>query len=203
MNAFLLGKKLGMTQLFHSDGTAMPVTILSAGPCTITHVKTEDKDGYSAIQIGFLDSKQLNKPRLGHQKKTGTKLKHLKEFAAGAEATLKVGDTVDVGQFGHVKHVSIASVSKGKGFAGVIKRHGFSRGPVSHGSDHHRAPGSIGSMFPQRVLKGKKMPGHLGTQRVSQKKLEVVSIDKQHHLLVVRGSVPGPKNALVEIAGSV
>ncbi len=202
MTPFLLGKKVGMTQVFAADGTVIPVTVLHAGPCVVSAVKTVQKDGYSAVQIAYGQSKNVNKPQVGHLKAAGVSTNMLREVRLEDDADLpKIGLKLDVTQFEQIPMVTIAGTSKGKGFAGVIKRHHFHRGPTTHGSDHHRAPGSIGSMFPQRVLKGKKMPGHLGHDRVTIKGVDVVSINKSNDTLVVKGSVPGPIGSVLEIRG--
>jgi len=205
MKPFLLGKKIGMTQMFQNDGTVLPVTILQAGPCVVTQVKSVDKDGYQAVQIGFGAAGKLSKPATGHQKASKQEHRHLREVRLDQSDTElpKVGSELDVQQFEAVKQVTVSAISKGKGFAGVIKRHGFHRGPETHGSDHHRKPGSIGGMFPQRVLKGQKLPGHLGHVRTTVKGLDVVAVDTKNHTLALRGSIPGPKNSIVEIVGNL
>jgi large subunit ribosomal protein L3 len=200
--AAILAKKLGMTQVFQEDGRVERVTVLEAGPCPVTGVRSEDRDGYDALQLAFgaTREKQLSKPELGHLKKAGASpMKHLVEFR-GEAGGYQIGDTVTVEQFEPGMKVKVAGVSKGKGFQGGIKRHGFSRGPVSHGSHNVRAIGSIGaSATPSRVLPGKKMPGQMGNKRVSQRGLEIVQVDAAQNLLLVRGSVPGPRNGLVEV----
>ncbi len=201
MTPYLIGKKLGMTQLFDEAGTVKPATVIEAGPCVITQVKTVAKDGYSAIQIGFGHTKNHTKSVKGHLKAADATSQILKEVTTTEEDSAKVGETLTVSVFENVAKVAVSGVSKGKGFAGVIKRHNFHRGPMSHGSDHHRAPGSIGGMFPQRVLKGQKLPGHMGAQRTTVKNLEVISFDAKNNLLVVKGAVPGPKGTVVEIEG--
>jgi len=198
----ILAKKLGMTQLFQEDGNLERVTVLEAGPCPVTAIRTQDADGYVAVQLAFgaTREKQLSKPELGHLKKAGASpMKHLVEFRDEA-GELQVGDTVTVDAFAPGDKVKIAGTSKGKGFQGGIKRHGFARGPVSHGSHNVRAPGSIGaSATPSRVLPGKKMPGQMGNKRVTQRGLEVVQVDPAQNLLLVRGAVPGPRNGIVEV----
>jgi large subunit ribosomal protein L3 len=198
----ILAKKLGMTQLFQEDGRVERVTVLEAGPCPVTAVRTHDVDGYEAVQLAFGASKEkhLSKPELGHLKKAGAPpMRHVVEFRDEA-GELLVGDTVTVEAFEVGQKVKVAGVSKGKGFQGGIKRHGFSRGPVSHGSHNVRAPGSIGaSATPSRVLPGQRMPGQMGNKRITQKGLEVVQIDPANNLLILRGSVPGSRNGLVEV----
>src|SRR3712207_4182949 len=200
--AAILAKKLGMTQLFQEDGKVERVTVLEAGPCPVTAIRSRDRDGYEAVQLAFgaTREKQLSKPELGHLKKAGASpMKHLVEFRDEA-GELQVGDTVTVEAFSAGDKVKIAGTSKGKGFQGGIKRHGFSRGPVSHGSHNVRAIGSIGaSATPSRVLPGKKMPGQMGNKRITQRGLEVVQVDAAQNLLVVRGAVPGPRNGIVEV----
>jgi large subunit ribosomal protein L3 len=202
--AAILAKKLGMTQLFQEDGRVERVTVLEAGPCPVTAIRTEERDGYDALQLAFgaTREKHLSKAELGHLKKAGASpMKHVVEFRGEARAAeVQIGDTVTVESFSPGDKVKIAGVSKGKGFQGGIKRHRFSRGPVSHGSHNVRAIGSIGaSATPSRVLPGQKMPGQMGNERVTQRGLEVVQVDAEQNLLIVRGSVPGPRNGIVEV----
>ena len=204
--AAILGKKLGMTQVFREDGEVVPVTVIEAGPCKVTAVREADRDGYAAVQLAFdeVAERKLSKAELGHLKKAGAgALRHLAEFRdedLGAEEGPKVGDNVTVTAFEPGQKVKVSGVSIGKGFQGGIKRHNFSRGPVTHGSHNVRAPGSIGaSAFPARVFKGQRMPGQMGNERVTQSGLEVADIDAERNLLLVRGSVPGSKNALLEV----
>src|SRR5689334_17401405 len=198
----ILAKKLGMTQLFQEDGRVERVTVLEAGPCPVTGIRTFERDGYEAIQLAFgaTREKQLSKAELGHLKKAGAPpMKHVVEFR-DEHGEHVVGDTVTVEDFAPGDKIKVAGTSKGKGFQGGIKRHGFSRGPVSHGSHNVRAPGSIGaSATPSRVLPGQRMPGQMGNKRITQRGLEVVQIDAAQNLLVVRGSVPGPRNGIVEV----
>ena len=198
----ILAKKLGMTQLFLEDGTVERVTVLEAGPCPVTAVRTHDVDGYEAVQLAFgsVKEKHITKAEIGHLKKAGAPpMKHLVEFR-DETGEHKVGDVVKADTFAPGDKVKIAGVTKGKGFQGGIKRHNFSRGPVSHGSHNVRAIGSIGaSATPSRVLPGKKMPGQMGNKRNTQRGLEVVQVDPERNLLIVRGSVPGPKNGIVEV----
>ncbi len=198
----ILAKKLGMTQVFQEDGRVARVTVLQAGPCRVTAVRTSERDGYDAVQLAFGQTKEkhLTRAELGHLKKADAgPLKHLVEFRDEA-AEWQVGDTVTVETFEAGQRVKIAGVSKGKGFAGTIKRHNFASGPKAHGSHNVRAPGSIGaSATPSRVFKGIRGPGQMGNKRVTQKGLEIVSVDAQENLLLVRGSVPGPRNGVVEV----
>ena len=200
--AAILAKKLGMTQRFLDDGRVERVTVLEAGPCHVTGIRTEERDGYNAIQLGFgaVKEKRLTKGELGHLKKAGAPpVRTLAEFRDEA-GELQVGDEVRVDVFEPGQMVKISGVSKGKGFQGTIKRHNFSRGPASHGSHNVRAPGSIGaSATPSRVFKGIKGPGRMGGKRVTQRGLEVVEVIADRNLLLVRGAVPGPKNATVEV----
>lgn len=198
----ILAKKLGMTQLFLEDGTVERVTVLEAGPCPVTALRTQERDGYTAVQLGFgaAREKHLTKPELGHLKKADAPpVRHLAEFRDEGEG-LEVGATVTVEAFEVGDKVKVAGTSKGKGFQGTIKRHNFSSGPKSHGSHNVRAPGSIGaSAWPARVMKGIRGPGQMGNKRITQKGLEVVRIDADQNLLIVRGSVPGPRNGVVEV----
>lgn len=212
----IIAQKLGMTQLFLEDGTVAKVTVLQAGPCPITAVRTAERDGYDAVQLAFGQTRQkrLSRPELGHLTKAGAPpMRHLVEFrtysdgkAAAAAATplgeAKIGDTVTVESFQPGMVIKVSGISKGKGFQGTVKRHGFGRGPKSHGSHNVRAPGSIGaSAFPARVFKGIRGPGQMGNRRVTQRGLKVVSIDAQRNLLLVAGSVPGPRGGVVEVRG--
>jgi large subunit ribosomal protein L3 len=198
----ILAKKLGMTQRFLDDGRVERVTVLEAGPCHVTGIRTEERDGYNAIQLGFgaVKEKRLTKGELGHLKKAGAPpVRTLAEFRDEA-GEFQVGDEVRADVFEPGQMVKISGVSKGKGFQGTIKRHNFSRGPASHGSHNVRAPGSIGaSATPSRVFKGIKGPGRMGGKRVTQLGLEVVEVIADRNLLLVRGAVPGPKNATVEV----
>lgn len=198
----ILAKKLGMTQLFLEDGKVERVTVLEAGPCPVTALRTQERDGYTAVQLGFgaAKEKHLTKPELGHLKKADAPpVRHLVEFRDEGEG-LEVGGTVTVEAFSVGDKVKVAGTSKGKGFQGTIKRHNFSSGPKSHGSHNVRAPGSIGaSAWPARVMKGIRGPGQMGNKRITQKGLEVVRIDADQNLLIVRGSVPGPRNGVVEV----
>src|SRR6476660_2026344 len=205
--AAIIGKKLGMTQIFREDGTVVPVTVIEAGPCKVTAVRDAERDGYSAVQLAFgaAPEGKLTRAELGHLKKAGAgPLRHLAEFRdedLGAEEEgPKVGDDVTVTSFEEGQRVKVSGVSIGKGFQGGIKRHNFSRGPVTHGSHNVRAPGSIGaSAFPARVFKGMRMPGQMGSRRVTQRGASVVEVDTERNLLLILGSVPGGKNATVEV----
>jgi large subunit ribosomal protein L3 len=198
----IIAKKIGMTQLFQEDGRVERVTVLEAGPCPVTAIRTFDRDGYEAVQLAFglTKEKHLTRPELGHLRKAGAPpMRHLVEFRDEA-GELTVGETVTVAAFEVGQTVKIAGTSKGKGFQGGIKRHGFSRGPVTHGSHNVRAPGSIGaSATPSRVLPGRRMPGQMGNKRITQRGLEVVQVDAERNLMMVRGAVPGPKNGVVEV----
>jgi large subunit ribosomal protein L3 len=200
----ILAKKLGMTQVFQDDGSVARVTVLEAGPCPVTAVRTTERDGYDAVQLAFGASKEkhLTKAELGHLKKADAPpMRHLVEFR-GDSSDLQIGQSVTVGSFEVGSRVKIAGVSKGKGFQGTIKRHNFKRGPVSHGSHNVRAPGSIGaSADPARVRPGIRGPGQMGNKRATQPGLEVVAVDPEKNLLLVRGSVPGPRGGVVEVRG--
>jgi large subunit ribosomal protein L3 len=200
--AALIGKKLGMTQLFQEDGRVERVTVVEAGPCPVTAVRTEDRDGYEAVQLAFgaVSEKHLTRAERGHLKKVDAPpLRHLVEFRDEA-GELQVGETVTVAAFEAGQTVKVAGTSKGKGFQGTIKRHNFARGPASHGSHNVRAPGSIGaSATPSRVFKGIRGPGQMGNKRATQRGLEVVGVRPDENLLLLRGSVPGPKGGTVEI----
>jgi large subunit ribosomal protein L3 len=200
----IIGKKLGMTQLFDDNGNRIAVTVVQAGPCPVTQVRTRETDGYEAVQLAFEDckDKSLTKAELGHLTKAGLKhgKKHLVEFRG--ETDLHVGDTVTVEAFSDGQPVTVSGVSKGKGFQGTIKRHKFHRGPESHGSHNVRQPGSIGaSAYPSRVFKGKRMSGHMGARTVTQLGLRVVARDEENNLLLIKGAVPGARNSVVIIKG--
>jgi large subunit ribosomal protein L3 len=200
----ILAKKLGMTQVFQDDGSVARVTVLEAGPCPVTAVRTVERDGYDAVQLAFGQTKEkhLSRPELGHLKKADVApMRHLVEFRDEA-GDLQLGQSVTVESFEVGGRVKIAGVSKGKGFQGTIKRHNFKSGPKSHGSHNVRAPGSIGaSADPARVRKGIRGPGQMGNKRTTQPGLEIVAVDSQQNLLLVRGSVPGPRGAVVEVRG--
>lgn len=205
MNA-LLGKKIGMTNVFAADGKLIPVTVVEVGPCVVTQVKTTQTDGYNAVQLGFDEKpvEKLNRPIAGHLKKATDKgFKVLREFRTDDVDEIEAGATLSVDLFSVGDKVNISGISKGRGFQGTIKRHGFSRGPETHGNRNHRKPGSIGnSAWPGKVFKGKKMPGHMGTDRNTTKNLTIVDIKKEENLLMVKGPVPGHKTGLLEIRQS-
>lgn len=200
--AAIIGRKLGMTQVFAEDGARVTLTVIEAGPCPVTQVKTPETDGYSAVQLGFGQTKpkQLNRPELGHLKKAGAPpLKHLHEFAPGEVGEdLSLGDIVTVSNFTSGEMVRVTGISKGKGYQGTIKRHNFKRGPKSHGSHNIRQPGSIGAAaYPARVFKGIRMSGHMGARQITQRGIQIVGADAERNLLLVKGSVPGGKNGIV------
>ena len=207
MEKAIIGKKIGMTQIFNADGKVIPCTVIEAGPCVVTQLKTEEKDGYNAVQFGFEDVKEarLNKPQKGHLKKAGDSLKkYLKEFRFEDCTPFQLGDVVKADMFVTGDYVDVTGTSKGKGFAGVIKRHGFAGGPGGHGAHFHRAPGSIGQCAtPSRVLKGKMMPGHMGAEQVTVQNLDVVKVDAELNLIAVCGAVPGPKGGIVVLKNTV
>jgi large subunit ribosomal protein L3 len=200
--AAILARKLGMTQVFQEDGRLERVTVLEAGPCPVTAVRTAERDGYDAVQLAFgaTKEKHLTRAQLGHLRKAGAPpLRHVKEFR-DERAELQVGETVTVEAFEAGQKVKVSGTSKGKGFQGTVKRHGFGRGPVTHGSHNVRAPGSIGaSADPARVFKGIRGPGQMGNHRVTQRGLEVVGVDPERNLLMLRGGVPGPRHGVVEV----
>ena len=200
MTQEIIGKKLGMSQVFGGDGTVAAVTAIEAGPCTVTQVKTADKDGYNAVQLGFGETKRLKSPQRGHLKGTG-EFRYLREFRLDETKEVEVGQKIDVSQFQSGDLVDVTGVSKGKGFAGVVKRYHFAGGPKTHGqSDRHRAPGSIGAgTSPGRVLKGHRMPGQMGNQQATVRNLEVFEADPARNLLLVKGAVPGGRNGLLLI----
>ncbi|WAM34642.1 50S ribosomal protein L3 [Caldicellulosiruptor morganii] len=207
MTKGILGKKIGMTQVFDETGKVIPVTVIEAGPCVVVRKKTVEKDGYSAIQVGFEDIKEnkLNKPLKGHFAKHGVKPKrYLRELRLKDADKYEVGQEIRVDIFSPGERVDVTGISKAKGFQGVIKRHGQQRGPMSHGSMYHRRVGSMGSnTFPARTFPGKKMPGRMGGERVTVLNLQVVKVDPERNLLLVKGSVPGNKNSLLIIRDSV
>ncbi len=200
----IIGKKVGMTQVFAEDGRAFPVTVIEAGPCVVVQRKSKDNDGYAAVQLGLVESrktKRVTKPMKGHFDKAGLPpCRVLKELPVAEDAEVKVGDKVSVDLFEAGDTVAVSGVSKGRGFQGVMKRHNFGGGKATHGSMFHRAPGSIGqSAYPSRVLKGMKAAGHMGSERVTVRNLQVVRVDAGNNLLVVRGSVPGAGGSYVVI----
>ncbi|AFC33652.1 50S ribosomal protein L3 [Paenibacillus mucilaginosus] len=206
MTKGILGKKLGMTQVFTPEGLVVPVTVVQAGPCTVLQKKDVENDGYEAIQIGFADKKEqnANKPELGHAKKAGTTPKrYVKELRGVAISEYEVGQEIKADVFAEGEFVDVTGTSKGKGFQGVIKRHNQSRGPMAHGSRYHRGPGSMGSIQANRVPKGKNLPGHMGSETVTIQGLEVVKIDVERNVLLIKGSIPGPKNSYVTVKSTV
>jgi large subunit ribosomal protein L3 len=206
MSPGILGKKIGMTQVFRPDGQVVPVTVLKAGPCVVVQRKTPQTDGYDAVQLGLMEyakKSKLSKPQAGHLKKSGAEgVKFQREFRLeeGANGDLKAGDRVLVDEFKPNEIVDVIGISKGRGFAGLIKRHHFKGGPGSHGSMFHRAPGSIGaSSFPSRVFPGMRMAGQMGTARVTVRNLEIVEVDAEENVLLVKGAVPGPNGGYVVV----
>lgn len=203
----LLGRKLGMTRIFTEDGRWIEVTLVQAGPCTVVQRKTKGTDGYEAVQVGFEDAKEkrCTKPVLGHFKRSGVAPKRLlREFRVEGSSELRPGDEIRTDIFKVGDHVDVSGTSKGRGFAGVIRRHGYQGGPGTHGSNFHRRPGSIGqSAWPAEVYKGKDLPGHMGDTRVTTQNLEVLEVDAEKNLLVLRGCVPGARGGLVVVKHSV
>lgn len=200
----IIGKKLGMTQVFRDNGTVEAVTAVEAGPCAVLQTKTVDKEGYNAVQLGFGEMKQPNSPQKGHLRGLG-RFRYLREFRVEEMGETSVGDRIDAGQFDVGDRVDITGVSKGKGFAGVVKRHHFAGGPKTHGqSDRHRAAGSIGATTsPGRVFKGMRMAGHMGNQRVTVRNLEILGVDADRNRLLLKGAVPGSKNGLLMIKKTI
>ena len=208
MNKAIIGKKVGMTQIFDAEGKVIPCTVIEAGPCTVTQLKTEEKEGYNAVQFGFEDVKErkLNKPAIGHLKKSGDALKkYLKEFRFEDCDGFQLGDVVTADMFAAGDYVDVTGTSKGKGFAGVIKRFNAHRSPMSHGAGPmHRHQGSMGACSdPSKIMKGKMMPGHMGNEQVTVQNLDVVKVDAELNLIAVRGAVPGPKGGIVFLKNTV
>jgi 50S ribosomal protein L3, bacterial len=207
MKKAILATKVGMTQIFSEDGVLTPVTVLQAGPCVVTQVKTEENDGYAAVQVGFMDKREklINKPVKGHFNKAGVSYKrYIREFKLENAADYSVKDEIKADVFEAGDKVDVTAISKGKGFQGAIKRHNQSRGPMTHGSKFHRHAGSNGSATtPGRVFKGKKMPGHMGHKRITVQNLEIVRVDIENNLILVKGAVPGPKKSLVTLKDTV
>lgn len=200
----ILGRKVGMTRVYDENGRAIPVTVIEAGPCTILQKKTEGKEGYNAIQLGFIEKKasRLNKPEAGHFKRSGgTGFYHIKEFRVNDPESYEVGQSISLAEICSIGDlIDISGQSKGRGFQGVVKRHGFHGGRKTHGSNFHRAPGSIGcSAWPSRVVKGKKLPGRMGNEVVTQKNLKVIDIRTEENVLLVHGTIPGAKNGILNI----
>ena len=202
----ILGKKIGMTQIFTEHGEVIPVTVVEAGPVVVTQVKTTENDGYTAIQVGFQDAKEksLNKPQKGHLAAANVLKKHLKEFRVDAVEEFTVGQEIKADVFAAGEKIDVTGTSKGKGFQGPIKRHGQSRGPESHGSRYHRRPGSMGACsYPGRVFKNKKLAGHMGSVKVTVQNLEVVRVDADKNFILVKGAIPGAKGSVVTIKEAV
>ncbi|MCR8660717.1 50S ribosomal protein L3 [Paenibacillus endoradicis] len=202
----ILGKKLGMTQVFTPEGNVIPVTVIEAGPCVVLQKKDLENDGYEAVQLGFADKKESrsNKPEAGHAKKANaTPKRYVREIRGINLGEYEVGQIVSADLFAQGEFVDVTGISKGKGFAGVIKRWGQSTGPMSHGSRYHRGPGSMGSIQANRVPKGKRLPGHMGTETVTIQKLEVIRVDAERNVILIKGSIPGPKNGFVNIKQTV
>ena len=207
MKKAILATKVGMTQIFNEDGALVPVTVLQAGPCVVTQVKTADNDGYSAVQVGFVDKREklVSKPQKGHFDKAGVSYKiYVREFRLENAEEFNVKDEIKADVFAAGDKVDATAISKGKGFQGAIKRHGQSRGPMAHGSKYHRHAGSNGACSdPSKVFKGKKMPGHMGAKQITVQNLEIVKVDVENNLILVKGAVPGPKKSLVTIKETV
>lgn len=207
MNKAIIGKKLGMTQIFTPEGQLVPVTVIEAGPCTVVQKKTVETDGYEAVQLGFGEKKEkkVTKPEKGHFDKAGVSAKRvLREFRLAGAAEMNPGDTVSVEIFAEGDKVDVTGISKGKGYAGTVKRFGTHRGPMAHGSKYHRGPGSMGACStPSKVMKGKKLPGHMGVDRVTVQNLLVAKVDSERNLLLVKGAVPGPRGSVVTVKNTV
>ena len=202
----ILGKKIGMTQIFTEHGEVIPVTVVEAGPVVVTQIKTTENDGYTAIQVGFQDAKEksLNKPQKGHLAAANTLKKHLKEFRVDSVEEYTVGQEIKADLFAAGELIDVTGISKGKGFQGPIKRHGQSRGPETHGSRYHRRPGSMGACsYPGRVYKNKKLAGHMGSVKVTVQNLEVVRVDADKNFILVKGAIPGAKGSVVTIKEAV
>jgi len=202
----ILGQKVGMTQIFTDEGIAVPVTVIEAGPCVVVQKKNSERDGYEAIQIGFGEKREnlFNRPMKGHYEKVGLKPKrYLRELRLEDTGPYEVGQEINVDIFAPGEKVDVVGTTKGRGFAGAIKRHGFHRGPMAHGSKYHRRPGSLAAKGPARVFKGRKLPGHYGVERVTVQNLEVVRVDAGQNLLAIKGAIPGPRGGLVIIRDSV
>jgi len=207
MKKAILGTKLGMSQIFMEDGRVVPVTVVEAGPCVVVQKKTVENDGYDAVQVGFGEKKEknFNKPQKGHFAKANVPCRrHVKELKLENSAEINIGDEFKADVFAEGDRVDVVGISKGKGFAGTIKRHGQHRGPMSHGSGFHRAPGSMGACSdPSRVMKGKNLPGHMGVERVTIQNLDIVKIDVENNLICIKGAIPGAKGGLVVIKNTV
>ena len=207
MKKAILATKVGMTQIFNADGVLTPVTVLQAGPCVVTQIKTEENDGYKAVQVGFTDKREklVKKPLRGHFDKAGVSYKrYVREFRFDNAEEYSVKDEIKADIFAEGDKIDATAISKGKGFQGAIKRHGQSRGPMTHGSKYHRHAGSNGACSdPSKVFKGKKMPGHMGHRQVTVQNLEIVKVDTDNNLILVKGAVPGPKKSLVTLKETV
>ncbi len=207
MKKGILATKIGMTQIFDENGVLIPVTVLQAGPCVVTQIKTVENDGYSAVQVGFVDKREklVSKPIKGHFNKAGVSYKrYVREFKLENADQYSVKDEIKAEIFAAGDKIDATAISKGKGFQGAIKRHGQSRGPMAHGSKFHRHAGSNGAASdPSKVFKGKKMPGHMGNKRITIQNLEIVRVDSENNLLLVKGAIPGPKKSLVTIKDTV
>lgn len=202
----ILGKKLGMTQVFSADGNVIPVTVIEAGPCVVLQKKDVENDGYEAVQLGYADKKAIrsNKPESGHAQKANTTPKrYVREIRGVNLADYELGGQIKADLFAQGEFVDVTGISKGKGFQGVIKRWGQSTGPMSHGSRYHRGPGSMGSIQANRVPKGKRLPGHMGNETITIQNLEVIRVDAERNVLLVKGSIPGPKNSFVKVKSAV
>lgn len=206
MREMILGKKIGMTQIFDAEGKLIPVTVVEAGPCIVVQQKDTENDGYQAVKVGYggVKEKNANKPHKGQFAKAGiTPLRYLREVKVDDLSKYPLGHEIKADVFQPGDMVDVTGVSKGKGTQGVIKRHNFSRGPMAHGSRHHRKPGSIGALGPNRVFKGKKLPGHMGRDKITVQGLEIVKVDAEKNLLLIKGSVPGARKTLITIKKSV
>ncbi len=207
MQKAILGKKIGMTQIFTEDGLVIPVTVIEAGPVSVVQKKTVENDGYTAIQVGFADvkDKKLNKPEKGHLAKAGVaNKKYLKEFRLDDDSAYNVGDEIKVDIFAEGDKIDVTGISKGHGYAGTVKRWGTHRGPMTHGSGYHRGVGSMGACStPSRVMKNKRLPGHMGVDQVTVQNLDVVKVDAEKNIILVKGAVPGPKGGILTIKNSV
>ena len=207
MKKAILATKVGLTQIFNDEGVLIPVTVLQAGPCVVTQVKTQENDGYEAVQVGFADKREklVNKPEKGQFDKAGVSCKrYVREFKFENAAEYELGQEIKADIFAAGDHIDATAISKGKGFQGAIKRHGQSRGPMAHGSKYHRHAGSNGACSdPSKVFKGKKMPGQMGNKQITVQNLEIVRVDAENNLLLVKGAVPGPKKSLVTIKETV
>ncbi len=207
MQKAILGKKIGMTQIFTEDGLVIPVTVIEAGPVTVVQKKTVENDGYNAIQVGYVDAKDkaLNKPQKGHLAKANVSGKRvLKEFRLSDDSAYNVGDEIKVDIFQDGDKIDVTGISKGHGYAGTVKRWGTHRGPMTHGSGYHRGVGSMGACStPSRVMKNKRLPGHMGVEQVTVQNLDVVKVDAEKNIILIKGAVPGPKGGVVTIKNSV